>query len=306
MNRRNPTFTPPLGFEREHGRVIVGISVYNKDPEVARLLAASQEAADAVMFAKEDGYRDEIEDASAAFARADRALHAALAKAMERKLNPAVRGRRIPNSAKVFVYPQSVAPAAHTYVPPVSAYALVPEQSRRYPRAPTLRALQVFAANKGHHVIYTAVSDRHKIGPRAVFYVQTQGVPTTVVATYSLAKDSPGHDARDPSNVHLVGDKTFEDIHPKANPKKKNPYFSQEVAKDSAAMCRRLDLDGHPSSRYLLQQGAKLTDTVAQEWWLAVARAYLSHTLRASKAELKAQLAPALTRQRKYDHRNAP
>lgn len=306
MSRRNPAFVPPPGFEREHGRVIVGISVYNKDPEIARLLKASQEAADAVMFAKEDGYSDEIAATSSAFAHADRALHVALAKAMERKLNPAAHGRRLTNSAKVFVYPQSVAPAARTYVPPVSAYALVPEQSRRYPRAPTLRALQVFAANKGHHVIYTAVSDRHKVGPRAVFYVQTQGAPTAVVATYRLANDSPGHDARDPSNVHLVGDKTFEDIHPKANPKKKNPYFSQEVAKDVAAMRRRLDLDGHPSSRYLLQQGAKLTDTVAQEQWLDVARATLSRALRASKAAIKAQLAPARARQRKHERRNDP
>lgn len=91
-------------------------------------------------------------------------------------------------------------------------------------------------------------------------------------------------------------------------PRLRNPEghrsFSVEVAKDVAKMQRRLDLDGHPSSRYLLQEGAKLSDTVARERWLTVARDYLAHPLRSSKAALKAQLAPAFAIQRKHDNRN--
>lgn len=78
---------------------------------------------------------------------------------------------------------------------------------------PFLLGATQFAANRGHRLVYPAY--RHEVTTRGVVTVQTIGLPTVAVVTYRVAEDSPGRDDRQPGNVHLTGEMSFYDLHPR-------------------------------------------------------------------------------------------
>lgn len=137
--------------------------------------------------------------------------------------------------SRVFVYPTERRMEAYVPEVPVDPYARVAEQNRAYRKRTTLQDLVTFAENRGHQVIYTEDQKLHRIPPSAQIIVQTRSFPTVVVATYRVAKDSPRNDTRQPWNVHLIGEKSFANLHPRNNPRRLNPAYDVRAIRQAAA-----------------------------------------------------------------------